>query len=138
MNLLALIWQVIAMKQEEHIMNEKKVMNMCVHPLIVNLHGCFQDDSSLYMVMEYIKGGELYSVMNKEGTLSNDHARFYAAEIMEALVFLHSKVRRKLLKRTDLDQTLSLRPGPSPRICTDAALDLLLTCAGNCLPGFEA
>ena len=128
----------IEMDQVSHIMNEKKVMNMCVHPLIVNLHGCFQDDSSLYMVMEYIKGGELYSVMNKEGTLSNDHARFYAAEIMEALVFLHSKVRRKLLKRTDLDQTLSLRPGPSPRICIDAALDLLLTCAGNCLPGFEA
>ncbi len=83
----------IEMDQVSHIMNEKKVMNMCVHPLIVNLHGCFQDDSSLYMVMEYIKGGELYSVMNKEGTLSNEHARFYAAEILEALVFLHSKVR---------------------------------------------
>ena len=88
----------IEMDQVSHIMNEKKVMNMCVHPLIVNLHGCFQDDSSLYMVMEYIKGGELYSVMNKEGTLSNDHARFYAAEILEALVFLHSKVRKNCHK----------------------------------------
>ncbi len=43
------------------------------------------------MVLEYIKGGELYSVMNKEGTLKDQHARFYAAEVMEALVFLHSK-----------------------------------------------
>ena len=44
------------------------------------------------MVMEYIKGGELYSVMNKQGTLNDEQARFYAAEIMEALVFLHSNV----------------------------------------------
>ena len=34
--------------------------------------------------MEYIKGGELYSVMNKQGTLNDEQARFYAAEIMEA------------------------------------------------------
>merc|ERR1711871_1085066 len=66
----------IEMDQVSHIMNEKRTMNMCVHPLIVNLHGCFQDSASLYMVMEYVKGGELYSVMNKEGKLSNNHARF--------------------------------------------------------------
>jgi TPR repeat protein/CRP-like cAMP-binding protein len=87
----------IEMDQVSHIMNEKKVMNMCVHPLIVNLHGCYQDDASLYMVMEYIKGGELYSVMNKESKLNNDKARFYAAEILEALVFLHSKVSKQAL-----------------------------------------
>ena len=102
------------MDQVSHIMNEKKVMNLCFHPLVVNLHGCFQDDSSLYMVLEYVKGGELYSVMNAERTLKDEvrppglcvpnihfgtfsekivaqHARFYAAEVMEALVFLHSK-----------------------------------------------
>ena len=37
--LLGTIWQ-----------NEKKVQTMCFHPLVTNLHGCFQDDANLYMV----------------------------------------------------------------------------------------
>ncbi len=41
-------------------------------------------------VMEFVKGGELYSVMGKTGTLCNDSARFYTAELLEALVYLHS------------------------------------------------
>ena len=41
-------------------------------------------------VMEFVKGGELYSVMGKTGTLTNDSTRFYTAEILEALVYLHS------------------------------------------------
>ena len=46
----------IEMEQVSHIMNEKRVQTMCFHPLVTNLHGCFQDDRNLYMVMEFVKG----------------------------------------------------------------------------------
>lgn len=48
----------IEMDQVSHIMNEKRVQTMCFHPLVTNLHGCFQDDRNLYMVMEFVKGAQ--------------------------------------------------------------------------------
>jgi protein kinase X len=64
---------------------------MVEHPFIVNLLSSFQDEKKLYMLMEYINGGELFSYLRKEGRLSNDTARFYTAEIILAFDFLHSK-----------------------------------------------
>ena len=43
------------------------------------------------MIMEFIVGGELYSIMNERGVLNDDEARFYGAEIMEALVYMHDR-----------------------------------------------
>ena len=45
--------------------------------------------------MPFSEANELTNILQTlEGQLSNDHARFYAAEVLEALVFLHSKVRK--------------------------------------------
>ena len=44
------------------------------------------------MLMEYIIGGELFSLLRKEGRFENDVARFYAAEILLALDYLHQQV----------------------------------------------
>jgi serine/threonine protein kinase len=59
----------------------------------VNLYASFQDEKSLYMLMEYVIGGELFSQLRKVGRFSNDHSRFYAAEIVLALEYLHELVR---------------------------------------------
>src|SRR6266498_5449133 len=51
----------------------------------------FQDDRNLYMLLEYVIGGELFSHLRKAGRFTNDMTRFYAAEIVLAIEYLHSK-----------------------------------------------
>lgn len=51
----------------------------------------FQDDRNLYMLLEYVIGGELFSHLRKAGRFTNDMTRFYAAEIVLAIEYLHSR-----------------------------------------------
>lgn len=82
--------EVIRLKQVEHIKAEKQILQLIEHPFIVNLIITFQDDKRLFMVMEYINGGELFSYLRKKGRLDNEQTRFYAAEIVLALAYLHT------------------------------------------------
>lgn len=83
--------EIIRLKQVEHIKSEKAILQEIGHPFIVTMYVHFQDDKKLYMVMEYVIGGELFSQLRKVGRFSNDTARFYAAEIILALEYLHKK-----------------------------------------------
>jgi serine/threonine protein kinase len=82
--------EIIRLKQVEHIKAEKSILSRIAHPFIVNLYASFQDEKSLYMLMEYVIGGELFSQLRKVGRFSNETSRFYAAEIVLALEYLHS------------------------------------------------
>jgi len=82
--------EVIYLKQVEHVKTEKKILEEISHPFIVNLMGAFQDDKNLYLMMEYIIGGEFFSHLRKAGRFPNDTARFYAAEITLVFEHLHS------------------------------------------------
>lgn len=45
----------------------------------------------MYMLLEYVIGGELFSHLRKAGRFTNDMTRFYAAEIVLAIEYLHSR-----------------------------------------------
>eukprot|EP01138_Halocafeteria_seosinensis_P006339 gb/GECG01006480.1/.p1 GENE.gb/GECG01006480.1/~~gb/GECG01006480.1/.p1 ORF type:complete len:312 (+),score=30.93 gb/GECG01006480.1/:1-936(+) len=83
--------EVIRLRQVEHIKSEIKLLNMISHPFIVNMIGYHQDPKRLYMLLEYVPGGELFSHLRKEGRFSNDGAKFYAAEIVLAFAYLHEQ-----------------------------------------------
>ncbi|KAJ2508971.1 cAMP-dependent protein kinase catalytic subunit [Coemansia sp. RSA 2049] len=82
--------QVVKLKQVEHINNEKNILEGARHPFIVQLECTMQNERNLYMLMEYVPGGELFSHLRRAGRFPDDVARFYAAEIVLALDYLHS------------------------------------------------
>lgn len=77
-------------KQTEHTKAEREILEAVRHPFIVKLYYAFQTKKKLYLVLEYVGGGELFTHMLKERMLSEDATRFFAAELILALEHLHS------------------------------------------------
>ncbi|KAF1987918.1 protein kinase A [Aulographum hederae CBS 113979] len=82
--------QVVKMKQVEHTNDERKMLQRVKHPFLITLWGTFQDSKNLYMVMDFVEGGELFSLLRKSQRFPNPVAKFYAAEVTLALDYLHS------------------------------------------------
>mmetsp|Transcript_30874 Transcript_30874/g.47321 ORF Transcript_30874/g.47321 Transcript_30874/m.47321 type:complete len:813 (+) Transcript_30874:35-2473(+) len=85
--------EIIGHHQVEGVIREKNIMSSIDHPFVVNLICTYQDDRSLYMLIELVQGGELFSVIHTETRdgIPNSNARFYAACILEALSHLHHR-----------------------------------------------
>lgn len=58
---------VVKMKQVEHTINEKNALESIEFPFMVNMLGSFQDSRNLYLVLEYISGGELFTFLRRSG-----------------------------------------------------------------------
>ncbi|KAI9885513.1 MAG: cAMP-dependent protein kinase catalytic subunit [Watsoniomyces obsoletus] len=82
--------QVVKMKQVEHTNDERRMLGLVKHPFLITLWGTFQDSRNLYMVMDFVEGGELFSLLRKSQRFPNPVAKFYAAEVTLALDYLHS------------------------------------------------
>ena len=59
--------QVVKMKQVEHTNDERRMLADVKHPFLITLWGTFQDSKNLYMVMDFVEGGELFSLLRKSG-----------------------------------------------------------------------
>ena len=57
--------QVIKMKQVEHTNDERRMLQEVKHAFLITLWGTFQDSKNLYMVMDFVEGGELFSLLRK-------------------------------------------------------------------------
>lgn len=77
------------MNQLEHIKTERIVLQHIDHPFLVKLMYAFQTRDKLYMVMEFVNGGELFFHLRKEKRFSEHRAKFYAAQLFLALEHLH-------------------------------------------------
>ncbi|KAL1919298.1 uncharacterized protein VTP21DRAFT_1991 [Calcarisporiella thermophila] len=81
---------IIQLKQVEHTNNEKTLLEKVEHPFLIRMWGAFQDDSNLYLILDYVAGGELFTVLRKQQRFGENVARFYAAEVLLGLEYLHS------------------------------------------------
>lgn len=94
--------------QIDHTLTERQVLQKVVHPYVVNLRYplpspcipapycgknlcryAFQTEDKLYMVMDYVRGGELYQHLKKFKFFEPQRVRLFAAEILLALSYLH-------------------------------------------------
>ena len=83
---------VIRLKQVEHVRNERNVLAAVAgHPFITTMVASFQDTNTLYMVLEYCPGGEVFSYLRRARRFNEPTSQFYAAEIVLILEFLHDK-----------------------------------------------
>lgn len=89
------------------VLMEKKLLSLLRHPGIVRLTAAYQDDYSLYFVLELASGGELATQITRMNTCSMDFSRFYSAEIVSILEYLREKrVAHRDLKPENLLLTL--------------------------------
>lgn len=73
------------------VLTERKILTTVDHPFLATMYGTIQTDSHLHFVMEYCRGGELYSLLTSQPKkrFRESVVRFYAAEVLLALQYLH-------------------------------------------------
>lgn len=82
---------IVKRKEQQHVMVERSVLLKGLdHPFLVGLHFSFQTPNTLYFVLDYVNGGELFFHLQREGSFPEARSSFYAAEMALALGFLHS------------------------------------------------
>ncbi|XP_056142457.1 serine/threonine-protein kinase Sgk2b isoform X2 [Lampris incognitus] len=81
---------ILKRKEQRHVMVERNVLLKGLkHPFLVGLHFSFQTPNTLYFVLDYVNGGELFYHLQREGSFPEPRATFYAAEMASALGYLH-------------------------------------------------
>ncbi|XP_068649519.1 probable serine/threonine protein kinase IRE [Aristolochia californica] len=74
----------------ESILSERDILISARNPFVVRFFYSFTCRENLYLVMEYLNGGDLYSLLRNLGCLEEERARIYIAEVVLALEYLHS------------------------------------------------
>ncbi|XP_040830921.1 RAC-alpha serine/threonine-protein kinase isoform X5 [Ochotona curzoniae] len=82
---------IVAKDEVAHTLTENRVLQNSRHPFLTALKYSFQTHDRLCFVMEYANGGELFFHLSRERVFSEERARFYGAEIVSALDYLHSE-----------------------------------------------
>jgi len=81
--------EMLGKHQELHCRAERNVLATADNPWVVKLYYSFQDDEYLYLIMEYLPGGDTMELLMKEETLPEDTVRFYVAETIMAVETVH-------------------------------------------------
>jgi len=84
--------EIIKQKQVDHVYSEFNILSVLNHPFIVQLVGLnFDDPKYLYFIIEYVQGGELFTLLRSRGSFPLEQAKFYTAHIIAIFEYLHGK-----------------------------------------------
>jgi len=83
--------EMVKRNKVKRVLTEREILCTADHPFIITLYWSFQSVDKLYFVMEYCAGGEFFRMLQKQShkCLPEDFVRFYAAEVLLALEYLH-------------------------------------------------
>lgn len=74
-----------------HIKTEKRIMENMDHPFIIKLKYSFHNNQKLYLITDFCPGGELYFHLSRLDCFNEEAVKFYAAQIILALEYLHKR-----------------------------------------------
>lgn len=77
--------------QVAHVKAERNVLAEVQNSYVVKLHYSFQDEVYLYLVMEYLPGGDIMTLLMRKDILSHEEVQFYIAETVLAIESIHNK-----------------------------------------------
>ncbi|CAG5099062.1 Oidioi.mRNA.OKI2018_I69.XSR.g16215.t1.cds [Oikopleura dioica] len=80
----------LKIRDRERTKLERNILAEVRHPFIVELYYAMQTDGKLYLVLEFVKGGDLFTKLSRDYMFSEQDAQFYLAELASALSHLHS------------------------------------------------
>ncbi|CAD8181455.1 unnamed protein product [Paramecium octaurelia] len=83
--------KVQSLTQKKYIKTERKILEISDCSFITKLHYAFQTQTKLYFIIDYVSGGELFYHLKMNGKMSEKKVRFYAAEILLGLDYLHKE-----------------------------------------------
>ena len=83
--------QIIAQNQISHVLSEAALLKRCAHPFLPRLAATYKDADHLYMLIDYVPGGELYTVLRTQNTFLEPVAAFYAAIVVLVFEYLHDR-----------------------------------------------
>ncbi|GJQ08371.1 hypothetical protein GpartN1_g162.t1 [Galdieria partita] len=81
--------EMLRKEQASHVKAERDILVEADHSFICKLYYSFQDEKYLYLVMEYLPGGDLMSLLMRRDILTEEETRFYAAEMVVAIDSIH-------------------------------------------------
>jgi len=81
--------KMMAKNQEAHVRAERDILVEADNPWLVMMYYSFQDSKNLYLIMEFLPGGDLMTLLMKKDTLTNEQTRFYMAECALAIDSIH-------------------------------------------------
>ncbi|KNC77818.1 AGC/PKA protein kinase, partial [Sphaeroforma arctica JP610] len=82
--------KMLEMDAVDNVLAEKQIMGEIDFPLLVNLSASFKDAKKAYLVMDYLVGGELFTLIKLSRRFSESIAKFYIGEIILGLDYLHT------------------------------------------------
>jgi len=81
--------QIIKQKQIEHTVGEKRVLACIQFPFIVKQHFAFKDNCYLYIALEFVSGGEMFTHLRNAKRFGESRARFYGSQVVLAFEYMH-------------------------------------------------
>lgn len=81
---------VVKSRQVEHTLNEKKIISCVNFPFIASFVTSFKDNSNLFIVLEFVSGGEMFKHLVRTNRFSENLSRFYCAQVILAIEYLHT------------------------------------------------
>lgn len=76
---------------QEHVLNERNIMDELNHPFILKFHCAMQDDKYIYFLLEVLLGGELFKSLRQETQFPESWSRFYSASVLLAFCQIHAR-----------------------------------------------